>query len=172
MSRAPSIGSIFAFETGMNQAITLFKSLAQAFSPAAGGFLSQPDEWYQSLRKPPGNPPPPVFGPVWTVLYAMMGFALFHYRMKASPEQKPAGEVLFNLQLALNAAWTPVFFKAHSPRMALATLLLMWGAILATILEFRKVSGLAAGLLVPYFLWVSFAAYLNAGICYLNPEQK
>lgn len=133
-----------------------------------GGSLS---EWYPSLRKPPGTPPNAIFGPVWTLLYAMMGVAgaLVWHRHAALPGEATArGLRWFVIQLVLNVAWTPVFFGLQRLGPALVVIAALWVAIGLTIRCLAPVSRVAAGLLAPYWLWVSYAAYLNAGLWWLN----
>lgn len=136
-----------------------------------GGFLTATsiDTWYADLNKPPGNPPNWLFGPVWSVLYAMMGtaFALVWHRADPGPEMKSA-LTWFVIQLVLNLAWTPVFFGAHQMLAALVIIVSLLGAILITIRKFRPISQLAGWLLVPYTLWVSYATWLNLGYWWLN----
>ena len=126
-------------------------------------------DWYPALAKPGFTPPGWVFGPAWTLLYLLMGIALWLVWREADrgDNVRPA-LVAFAVQLALNALWSFVFFGLRMPGAALAEIILLWGAILLTIVQFRKVSRLAALLLVPYWLWVSFAAVLNASIWLLN----
>ncbi len=123
--------------------------------------------WYSGLERPPGTPPDWVFGPVWTVLYAMMGVALALVWHRAGPGK---GEVLawFGIQFALNLAWTPVFFGWHQMAVAFAVIVLLWVALAVTILKARRFEPLAGALLVPYWLWVGYAAYLNGGFWLLN----
>jgi tryptophan-rich sensory protein len=125
--------------------------------------------WYAKLNQPPGTPPNWVFGPVWTLLYAMMGtaLALVWHRVPAGPAKSRA-LAAFGLQFALNLAWTPVFFGLRLPLPGLAVLLLLIAAIVVTIRRFQALDRLAAGLLLPYLLWCGYAAYLNAGIAVLN----
>lgn len=125
--------------------------------------------WYADLAKPALNPPSFVFGPVWTVLYALMGIAAFLVwkKSKGNKSAKPA-LIIFGIQLALNAAWSIIFFGMQSPGLALVDIILMWIAIIATIFAFNKISRTAALLLLPYLLWVSFAMYLNYSIWLLN----
>ena len=123
--------------------------------------------WYATLHKPALNPPSWVFGPVWTTLYLLMGISLWLVWKSDSSEKKRA-MWLFAVQLALNAIWSPIFFGAHSLGNALAVIVLMWAAIVFTIISFAKISKTAAWLLVPYILWVSFAAYLNYAIWAMN----
>jgi tryptophan-rich sensory protein len=122
------------------------------------------DSWYRELVKPPGTPPSWVFGPVWSVLYLMMGTALGRliYR-RAWPAVGT-----FGFQMILNLAWTPVFFGAHRIGAALFVIVSMWLGVWMTILLARKSDPLSAGLLVPYLVWVSYATYLNVGFFWLN----
>lgn len=123
--------------------------------------------WYDGLVKPALNPPSWVFGPVWILLYICMGISLWLVWKSDSPEKKRAIG-LFAAQLILNAVWSPVFFGARAIGDALAIIVLLWAAIVLTILVFKKISKPAAWLLAPYLLWVSFALYLNYAIWILN----
>lgn len=129
--------------------------------------VSQVQIWYPTLIKPPLNPPAWLFGPVWAGLYLLMGIALYLV-WESHSKDKSRALWLFAVQLALNAIWSPVFFGAHSIGSALAIIVLMWSAIVMTILIFKKISKPAAALLVPYILWVSFATYLNFALWWLN----
>lgn len=129
--------------------------------------ISSIPAWYDTLNKPVLNPPAWIFGPVWTILYLLMGISLWLVWKSNSNEKKKA-IWLFIVQLALNAVWSPIFFGSHSIGNALAVIVLLWAAIVLTILIFKKISKTAAWLLVPYILWVSFAAYLNFAIWVLN----
>ena len=122
--------------------------------------------WYQSLQKPSFNPPGWVFGPVWGLLYTLMGIALY-LLIRQWPQSRMA-VVLFAIQLLLNAAWTPVFFGAHQIGAAMIILIAMWIAIVATMVASWSVSPAATWLLLPYLLWVSFAGVLNGAIWRLN----
>ena len=135
---------------------------------AASGLASPPGEWYASLAKPSWNPPNWIFGPVWTALYAMIGVAGWRlWRRRAAPGATRAMG-WYGAQLALNFAWTPVFFGLHRPGAALAVIVAMLGAIVATIALSWRVDRPAALLLAPYAAWVSFATALNAAIWRLN----
>jgi len=147
-------------------------SIATAFLPALSGFCAQPDDWYRGLKKPALNPPNWVFGPVWSALYASMGLAHAVYSQAETSNDKRLGHALFGTQLTLNALWSPLFFKAHSPRLALLDSLAMWWVILATIIAFHRVAPRAARLMVPYLAWVTFATYLNAEIVRLNTKKR
>jgi tryptophan-rich sensory protein len=125
--------------------------------------------WYAGIAKPSFNPPNWIFGPVWTLLYALMGLAAYLVYEKGfkRPEVKKALAV-FAAQLLLNALWSIVFFGAHMILGAAVVIVLLWAMILATILLFTKISKTAAYLLVPYILWVTFAAVLNVSFYVLN----
>lgn len=125
--------------------------------------------WYANLSKPAGVPPNWVFGPVWTVLYVMIGIAgaLFWHRVPIGEAKVKAGRFFFG-QLILNFLWSPVFFGMHQIGWALIIILALLASILITISLFRSLDKLAAGLLVPYVCWVSYASYLNAGYWLLN----
>lgn len=142
--------------------------VALCFGAASLGAFFMPGEWYASLRKPSWNPPSWIFGPVWTALYVMMATAawLVWKRGGFAAQRQPL--TLFLVQLALNAAWTPLFFGVHWPGVAFAEILLLWLAIVATILFFRRVSSAATWLLAPYLLWVTFATVLNFTLWRLN----
>lgn len=130
--------------------------------------------WYAGLAKPALNPPAWIFGPVWTMLFAFMGIAAFLVwsSYAEAPEDKKKGIkialALFGIQLALNTFWSIIFFGLRSPRAAFVEIIFLWLAILATIIAFSKISRQAAYLLLPYILWVSFAAYLNYSVWMLN----
>lgn len=123
--------------------------------------------WYSVLIKPSFSPPNWLFGPVWLALYTLMGLSLYLVWMSHSRHKKNA-IVLFLIQLFLNAIWTPVFFGLHSPLGGLIVIVLLWVAIILTMLQFRKISATALILLTPYLAWVSFAAALNYFIWQLN----
>jgi len=138
------------------------------FSAAALGGFFLPGEWYAQLRKPAWNPPGWIFGPVWTALYTMMAVAawLVWRRGGFAVQRVPLG--LFLLQLLFNALWSPLFFGLHNPALAFAEIVLLWLALLATIVAFGKVQRGAGILLLPYLAWVSFAAVLNFTLWQLN----
>lgn len=119
--------------------------------------------WYRSLPKPALNPPGWVFGPVWTILYALMAVAAFLIIRRGGRGVRLA-MTLFAVQLLLNASWTPVFFGLHKPAAALAVLIALWMALAATVIAFWRITRPAGWLLVPYLAWTSFALYLNAAI--------
>ena len=134
-----------------------------------GGAITAPaiPTWYRHLNKPPWNPPDGLFAPVWTTLYLLMGVAIVLVR-RADPSRRRRAEAVFGLQLALNFAWSVAFFGRRDPRAGLVVIVLLWGAIVATIGEFWRTRRLAAAILVPYLAWVTFATVLNAEIWRLN----
>lgn len=125
--------------------------------------------WYTTIQKPSFNPPNWVFAPVWNTLYILMGIALFLVWAKSAevPNARKA-MLIFYLQLALNVSWSAVFFGLQSIAGAMVIIIVLWCSILWTIVVFRKVSAAAPWLLVPYIIWVSFAAMLNGALVYLN----
>ena len=125
--------------------------------------------WYAGLAKPALNPPAWVFGPVWTILFALMGISAFLI-WKRGLTHKDVKIILgiFVGQLLSNILWSIIFFGWHNPTGAFVDIIFLWFAILATIISFAKISKSAAWLLVPYILWVSFAAYLNYAIWMAN----
>jgi translocator protein len=125
--------------------------------------------WYAGITKPALNPPSWVFGPVWTTLFALMGISAFLIWKKGLDRRDVKIAIgIFIGQLVLNTLWSIIFFGLHSPVGALVEIVFLWLAILATIIVFARISKLAAWLLVPYILWVSFASYLNFMIWALN----
>lgn len=127
------------------------------------------EDWYTGIVRPALNPPAWVFGPVWTTLYALMGIAAFLVWKKGwNHKGIKVALGIFIFQLVLNTLWSIIFFGFHSPEGAFVEIILLWLAILTTIIAFAKVSKPAAWLLLPYILWVSFAMYLNYMIYVLN----
>ena len=124
--------------------------------------------WYQTLVRPSFAPPSWVFAPVWTLLYTMMAVAVWSVSITPISTARNTAILLFLVQLALNFGWSFLFFARHQIGLALVEIVAMWLAILATTLVFRLASPLAAGLMLPYLAWVSFAAILNAGYWKLN----
>jgi benzodiazapine receptor len=127
------------------------------------------NNWYANLNKPSFNPPDWVFGPVWTTLYILMGVAVFLVWQKGLDNTVARLAIIcFIIQLALNAAWTPLFFGLRSPLAGLVDIILLLFAIDLTTLLFLRISKPAAVFLVPYMLWVLFATILNASIFLTN----
>lgn len=136
-----------------------------------GSFFTTPSipSWYANLTKSALTPPSWVFCPVWTTLFALMGIAAFLvWRKGLDRKNVKIALGIFIGQLVLNTLWSIIFFGLHSPGAAFIEIIFLWLAILSTIIAFAKVSKPTAWLLVPYILWVSFAAYLNYSIYVLN----
>lgn len=164
--------------------VMLIVFIVLAFLAAAGGAAFPPGEWYAGLRKPSWNPPSWLFGPVWTTLYFMIGTSAWLAWRRSSvwgapsdlacdnarkdPPRARRAMTLWAAQLVLNAAWTPIFFGAKMPDIALIVILMLAVSIWATIRTFARLSGPAAALLVPYLAWVSFATVLNATLWWMN----
>jgi benzodiazapine receptor len=148
--------------------------------------------WYKGLSKPSFNPPNWIFGPVWTTIFVLMGISLYLVWIKKwepkhkfdKKKTKPwnplsekffAGEwkriniiLIFSTQLVINILWSVIFFGMHSPGVAFFEILMLWFAIMFTIINFYRVSKTASLLLLPYILWVSFASVLNFFVWILN----
>lgn len=126
--------------------------------------------WYPTLVKPVFNPPNWLFGPVWTLLYAMMGVAggLIWNHIESDRENVKKAFLFFVIQLGLNALWSYLFFGLHNPLIALIEIILLWLMIFETYTQFKRIDKVAGLLLIPYLLWVSFATVLNASIWWLN----
>lgn len=125
--------------------------------------------WYASLEKPSFSPPNWVFSPVWITLYALMGISLYLlWREDTKAPKVQIALFFFIIQLILNISWSMIFFGLKLPLLAFIEILLLWMAILLTILKAVKVSKTAGYLLLPYILWVSFAAVLNFLLWQLN----
>ncbi len=138
-----------------------------AVSMSAGfiGSRFPPGQWYQELEKPSWNPPGWLFGPVWTLLYILMGIAAW---MVWKDRGFSFGVYLFMAQLVLNALWSWLFFGLNRPDLAFFEIILLWGFILATMILFWRARPAAGALFVPYLLWVSFASVLNHTLWKLN----
>jgi len=137
--------------------------------------VSSIETWYDSLIKPSFNPPSWLFGPVWTILYLMIGVSLYFF-ITSNPKKnyaeknkiKKIGYWIFGIQILLNGIWTPLFFGLHNIPAALIVIIFLWLSIIANIFAFYKISKISAYLLVPYLIWVSFASVLNFSFWLLN----
>jgi benzodiazapine receptor len=125
-------------------------------------------DWYRTLIRPSIAPPNWVFGPVWTLLYLLMAVAAWLVWQSPSSPARTWGVVLFLVQLALNLAWSWIFFHQHELGVALVEVVLLWVMIGATTFVFSQVASVAAWLMAPYFVWVGFASILNAAFWRLN----
>jgi translocator protein len=156
--RTRDIGALAAF--------ILICLLASALGAAVT--VSASGSWYDGLAKAAWNPPPWVFGPVWTVLYIMMGVAAWLVWRTGASDARRRAMTAFGIQLALNVLWSYLFFGFHLPLVALIEMAALWLATAATIAVFGRVSRAAAWLLVPYILWVGYALTLNGAIVAVN----
>jgi translocator protein len=140
--------------------------LGTRFTPTRGTEIG---DWYRSLNKSPLTPPDGVFGPVWTTLYALMAIAGYRIwsRCDRSSERTRA-LALWPAQLALNAAWSPIFFGAKRPDIAMLDLVALWIALVLFVRDASKVDKPAAAMFAPYVAWVTFAGVLNAEIIRRN----
>jgi translocator protein len=154
----------------LRQLAGLVVSLLIVFGIATlGGFLTNlsVNLWYPTLTKPSWTPSGATIGTVWTILYTFMGIAAWIvWRHGSADRQLPLA--IYAVQLLLNAGWSALFFGLRSPGLALLEISILWLAILATAAAFWKVSKLAAALMAPYLIWVSFAGVLNAMIWQMN----
>lgn len=148
------------------QALALAGFIAVTFCAPLLGIFAQPDQWYATLTKPAWNPPSWIFGPMWSLLYLLMAVAAWLVWRRAGWQR---ALWIYFIQLALNAAWTPIFFGAHQIGWALLEIIVMWFAILLTMRAFFPISKAAGWMLAPYLAWVSFAAFLNFTLWRLNP---
>lgn len=135
----------------------------------AGMFTSQSvPEWYATLNRPSFNPPNWIFGPVWTALYILMGISFFLIWKQETSKERNQAILIFFLQLALNFAWSFIFFYFNRIGFALVEIVLLWISIVIMLVWFYKVKPLASYINIPYLLWVTFATVLNAGYYFLN----
>ena len=160
----------------VNSIVKLTLSLLACFAAAGIGslftFKAIPG-WYARLKKPRYTPPNWAFGPMWTVLYILMGISVFLvWRQGLADSGVLLAFSLFWIQLAVNALWSIIFFGLKSKGGGLLVILALWLLILATLVASFRVSAWAGGLLIPYLLWVSIATYLNGGVWRLNKPAK
>lgn len=148
----------------------LISVLIPFVAAAIGSLATIPNipTWYATLDKPFFSPPNWLFGPVWTLLYLLMGLSLYFVWVAKYKKAKKPALVVFGLQLALNALWSLVFFGLHAPWAGILVISLLLASIIATIRLFWPISRVAAYLLFPYVAWVSFATLLNFAVAVLN----
>ena len=139
---------------------------------SASGWLSNSgygNPWFDGLTKPFFMPPGWVFGVVWPILYTLLGLALALILAEPPSDRRRNALILFFAQLAINFAWSPVFFAAHAIQAALGMIVVMAGLAAFAAGQFRRIRPLAGLLMLPYLLWLCFAAALNSAIGNLNP---
>jgi len=136
----------------------------------AGGLMTTVGQWYEDLRKPSWNPPNWLFGPAWTVILGLAAWAgVLAWTHAATPADQLRIALLFGVNIVLHLLWSPLFFNFRRPDWALIEVPFLWLSVLALIIGLRPLSALAAWLLLPYLLWVGFAAFLNLVIVRMNP---
>jgi len=145
-----------------------FSALSAAAAAIGGRITTRNMGWYRGLDKPAFQPPEWVFGPVWTGLYTLMSLSAARiYKAEPSPARTRA-LTLWGIQLAANAAWSPLFFGAHKPKLAMADMAIMVASVIAYTNEARKVDKSAAWMMAPYLAWLGFAGLLNEEVIRRN----
>ena len=148
---------------------TFWIILTEAVGALSGYLSRESTELYaEFITKPPLSPPGIVFPIVWTVLYALMGIGIARIRLAEDSPARRRSTALYLLQLGFNFLWSLIFFNIQAFGFALLWLLALWLLVFSMIRAFRKVDPLAAWLQIPYLIWLTFAAYLNAGVWLLN----
>ncbi|MDX9856350.1 MAG: TspO/MBR family protein [candidate division Zixibacteria bacterium] len=142
--------------------------LVLTFAVALFGAQFEPGEWYASLDKPSWTPPSWLFGPVWTLLYALMAVAAFLVWRQCGFTGARAALSLFIAQLVVNGLWSWFFFGMHRIGLAFFDIIVLWFLIAATIMAFYKLNKVAGWMLIPYLMWVSYAAGLNFALWRMN----
>jgi translocator protein len=157
-----------------NHWLSLIVSLVVCYGAASiGAAVTRPaiKNWYAQLDKPSWRPPNWAFGPAWTVIFTLMAFAAWIVWNRHETLFVLPALCLFGIQLALNVAWSAVFFGLRRPGLAVVEICSLWVAILATLIQFWRIAPLAGCLLVPYLAWVSFAMVLNFTIWRMNAKN-
>ena len=152
----------------------IIKIIVSVAAPLAVGALGSVftsgsvNTWYSTLNKPAFNPPNWVFGPVWTLLFILMGVSFYLVWNKKFGKEPKKLIGIYAFQLILNLLWSLCFFGWQNPTLALGEIIVLWIAIAVNAFWFHQISRIAGNLLIPYLLWVSFAAVLNTAIVVLN----
>jgi tryptophan-rich sensory protein len=157
--------------TRLRSAVALIVSMGTCLLVGVSGSLvtaTSVREWYPHVQKPWWTPASAVFGPVWTVLYLLMGVSAWLIWRNGAGSARRTALLIFVTQLVLNGTWSFLFFGLRSPGSAALEIVLLWSSIVATMIAFARINRLAAGLLLPYLFWVSYAAALNVAIWNLN----
>jgi benzodiazapine receptor len=159
-------------QSKQRQIMGLVGWLIVSFAASAVGAVAsiQAKSFYSQLAQPAWAPPPWLFGPVWTVLYALMAIAAWLVWRSGGFRTNRIALSLFLVQLVLNALWSWFFFAWHRGALAFADIVLLWILIVVTLVSFWRVRPLAGAILIPYLLWVSFASVLNYSVWQLNPH--
>ncbi len=153
---------------------SIFKFLTSLFVPLALGYIAGQytseaiPGWFESLNKPSFNPPGWIFGPVWTLLYILMGLSFFHIWIKPRIKERTVAKIIYIVQLLLNFAWSFLFFYYHDIALALIDIIVLDIVVVIMLLKFYQLKPTAAYLNIPYLLWILFATALNAAFYFLN----
>ena len=161
-----------AAQSRQRQVMGLIGWFVLSFAASAVGAVAsiEAKAFYGQLAQPAWAPPAWLFGPVWTVLYALMAIAAWLVWRSGGFRTNRVAISIFLVQLALNALWSWIFFTWHRGALALADIVLLWVLIVATLVFFWRARPLAGALLIPYLLWVGFASVLNYSLWQLNPQ--
>ncbi len=143
-------------------------ALLTAAVALAGGLLTQIGPWYRQLKKPTWQPPDWLFGPAWTIIFILAAYAAIDSYTNTSGNARTAVVVVFAINAVLNIAWSAFFFTLRSPMMALYEVVLLWLSIISIMVVISPYSPQGVYALIPYLLWVSFAAFLTYTIVQLN----
>ena len=137
-----------------------------------GGVLTEIGPWYRTLKKPSWQPPDWAFGPAWTIILGLAGWAAYMaYNAATTDAQRTSVIILFAVNFVAHFLWSPLFFKYKRPDLALIEVVFLWTSCLALCVFLRPISVTASWLVAPYLAWVSFAACLNLAIVKLNPRM-
>ena len=153
---------------------SIFKFITSLFVPLALGYIAGQytseavPGWFESLNKPSFNPPGWIFGPVWTLLYILMGLSFFHIWIKLRIKERTVAKIIYIVQLLLNFAWSFLFFYYHDIALALIDIIVLDIVVVIMLLKFYQLKPTAAYLNIPYLLWILFATALNAAFYFLN----
>lgn len=145
-------------------------ALAEGVGAVSGWLTREGTKYFNEyVAQPPLSPPGIVFPIIWGILYLLMGISAARVSLTPPSSERSRGLNLFVLQLTANFLWSPVFFNMKEYGLAFGWLVILWILVFQMIRSFRKTDALAAKLQIPYLLWLTFAAYLNFGVWYLNP---
>lgn len=161
--------------SGRVAALGVFAGVTAGVALAARAVTGNPQQsaWYRGLQKPPYQPPPWVFGPVWTVLYGLTAYSGWRvWNSGGRRADRRLALALWDLQILLNGAWSWLFFRRHAPRAALLDILFLGGSLAAYVSVARKLDRPAVWAVAPYLAWVGFAAVLNGDIVLRNPRPS
>ena len=147
----------------------IFALVGAVVLAGAGGLATEIGPWYRNLRKPSWQPPDWLFGPAWTVILGLAAWsASLAWDAAPDPSARTRVVLLFGVNALFHFLWSPLFFRWHRPDWALIEVVFLWASVLALVVGTAPLSALASWIVVPYLLWVTFAAYLNLAVVRLN----